>query len=169
MEKNLNFTKIKATAILNIVNAFLCVALAIAFYVLLKIGVIGSGNEGLEGLGFAFVLIVFLPLSIILYVPILIDAIYKTVFSIVLLNKTSKVKVKGVIEVKKSLYVLSLVFKIISCIALGLETVFISALISAGGTGVLALIFTIIIALTLIFQIALIFIENSSKREVVLV
>ncbi len=168
MQENLKLSKTLTTCIFNLISAILSIALAISFFILLKVGVIGSGNEGMEGLGFAFVLIVFLPLAIVLYVPILIDAVYKTVFSIILLKKLPKLKATGEIEIGRSLFVWSVVLKIVSTVALAFEALFTYSLIDAGGTPVLAVIFAIIIILIAVFHIAIIFMEKSSRKELFL-
>ena len=74
---NKTFKATKLSAIINIVDATLCIMVALAFFILLKTDLVTKRFEGVEAIGFAIGFTIFLILSIICYLPILIHVLFK--------------------------------------------------------------------------------------------
>ncbi|MBQ3235693.1 MAG: hypothetical protein IJA97_06010 [Clostridia bacterium] len=162
---NKNLKNTLASGIISIVDAFFSIALAVVFFILLKTGVASSGTEGMEGVGFAFVIVIFFPLSIICFVPIALHAVYKIIFGAHLISTHSRAKRGEVKELSKPLYTASLVLRIITAVLLAIELILIYSIFDAGKVVYLGIIFAIAITLLVILQIVAIVIERKSKIE----
>lgn len=167
-EKVLKTAKIKKTllsAILNLVDAVVCIALAVLFFVLLKTGVIGQAISGANATAFAVVLLLAFPLTIICFVPIGLHAIYKIIFCIHLFKAYVKAWKGEEFKFKNWMYGASFVLRIVTAIFMFFEILLTTSLCKAGGAIAIGVIYGIIIGAMIALQIFVIFIESKSKQE----
>ena len=155
----------KRSAIINIVDATLCVLVAIAFFILIKSGVVIKTFEGAEAIGLALVFAIFLIFAIVCYAPILVHVIFKFIFGARLI-KTYKSNGETK-TVSKKTFVASIVFRIISAIFFAVEGFFVYMVFDVGSAIACGIIFTVFLTLLCALQIFAIFIERKSKLETI--
>lgn len=161
--KRLKF--LTTSGILNIIDAVLCIALFLAFYLCIKTGAIAGKIEGLEGLGFAIVLVIFLPFALACYIPIGIHAIYKIIFGVLALVNSSKVKKGGELRFGKGLFTANVILRIIVIIMLAIEIFLTYSIFDAGNNVLLGIIFSAGAVIVLAVQIVTMVFDGKAKRE----
>lgn len=119
------------SGILNLVCAVLSIVLFFAFLFVVKSGAIVGAYEGWEGLGVAIVLVLFLPMALVAYIPVLISAVYGLVFGILAIVNYSKVKKGKELKFGKGLFVTNTVLKILGYVFLAVETILIYIMFNA--------------------------------------
>lgn len=166
MQENKKLKKTYIAGVLNLVNVFLVIALIVAYAIVLYSDVLGKNLSSSQTWGFVVVLVVILPISLFLLIPIVVDMVYKLIFSIILLKAVKKINASEPCGVNKGFFVASSVLKIISSIVFAIQTALLVAVISSGGLAFLAIIFAVILALIIAFQIVIIIIERASRKEI---
>ena len=162
--ENTNDRKLTTTltsGIISLVDATLCILIAVALIIVLKSGVVGGGT----GLGFAVVLILFFPFAIVCFVPIALHAMYKIIFGILLIKAYLKLKKGEDASKGRWTYSVSFVWRIVTTIFMVLEAFLVYSIFEAGKSLLLGVIFIVVIILMIALQVFAIVIETKSKSK----
>ncbi len=159
--------KIKTSGILNLIDVVLCLGIGVAFFMCLKLGLVASEQhfEGWDGVGFALLLVIFLPFVIIAYAPILAHAVYKIIYGILAIVNYKKVLNGKTLKLKKGAFTANTVLRIISIIMLAVEIFLVLLIFSAGRNLLGGLIFSAFIVMLVAVQILVMIIDKKAKNQ----
>ena len=153
------------SGILNLVCAVLSIVLFFAFLFVVKSGAIVGTYEGWEGLGVAIVLVLFLPIALIAYIPVLVSAVFGLVFGILAIVNYSKVKKGKELKFGKGLFVTNIVLKILGYVFLAVEIILINIMFNACNNTLGGIIFDGAIVVFIALLIVCTVFDGKAKRE----
>lgn len=157
--------KLKTAGIINIIDAILCIGIGVAFYLCLKLGVAGTHFENLDGLGFAVVLVLFLPLAMIAYAPIVVHAIFKIIYGILAIVNAKKVNNGKPLKFGKGMFVTNTVLRIISIIMFAADAFLVYSIFDAAKKTFVGILFAAFIVLLIGAQILAMVIDGGAKKQ----
>ncbi len=157
--------KLKTAGIINIIDAILCIAIGVAFYLCLKLGVSGTKFENLDGLGFAVVLVLFLPLVMIAYSPIVVHAIYKIIYGILAVVNAKNVNIGKPLKFGKGMFTANIVLRVISIIMFAICAFLTYSIFDAALKPLLGILFTAFILILIGVQILAMVIDGGAKKQ----
>ena len=159
---------------LNVIFSILCFVLLIAFFFCLFSGIFGSGvkdednpdQSGNGEINIVITWVIFLPLVLILFMPFSqLLGVWLLIFGIIL-TKTANASISDTpAKPLTALHVVSIIIRIICFASFVFGAIFVTAMISAGGTPVLAILFCVYISVVGLYTIAGIVVELRSKTE----
>ena len=158
--------KVKTTGIINIIDAFLCLAIGVAFLLCFKSTTKSAQFEDWEGLGAGLAGAIFLVFIIIAYVPIALHAVYKMIIGILSIVNAVKVAHGKPLKLGKGVFTANTVLRIITIIAFAIEAFLVYSIFDVFKNAFVGLLFAVFLVVLTGAQILAMIIDGGAKNQI---